>query len=99
MPTPSCSAASMIRRCFGTATVSPFSVMVTVSFCSFANCNSSVRYEPFGSDGDRRGLRAADQRQVFFAELLERARHWCRGRVAQHANRGARHVAAELDEL
>src|SRR5687768_8758456 len=100
MPTPSCSAASMIRRFFGTATVSPFSVMVTVSFCcSFANCNSSVRYEPSGSDGDRRGLRAADQRQVFFAELLERARDRCGGRVAQHANRRARHVTAELDEL
>src|SRR5687767_9541191 len=98
MPTPSCSAASMIRRFFGTATVIPFNVMVTVSFCSFANRNP-----PSGqsrrSDGDRRRLRAADQRQVFFPELLERARDRCSGRVAQNANRRARHVAAELDEL
>src|SRR5215208_5507095 len=99
MPMPSCSAASMIRRFFGTATVSPFNVMVTVSFRSFANDILRPVPDRCRSDGDRHGLRAADQGQVLVLELLDRARDGRCSRIAQHADRGPRHVPTQLEQL
>src|SRR5919109_4289936 len=99
MPMPSCSAASMIRRFFGTTAVTPFNVMVTVSFCSFATKPPPRGSPTARSDRNRRGHGAADQRQILVPELLDRARDRRGGGIAQEADRRAGHVAAELDQL
>src|SRR5690606_5979985 len=94
MPTPICSAASMMRRFFGTAACTPFRVMLTVSVCSLANV-----FLRAVSDGGRRGLRAADQGQILVLELRDRAGDRRGGRIAQHTDRRAGHVRTDLEQI
>src|SRR3990170_6212186 len=84
----------MIRRFFGTAACTPFTVMLTVSVCSLANVLLRAV-----SDGRRRGLRAADQGQVLVLELCDRAGDRRCRRIAQHADRRTGHVRADLQQV
>src|SRR5690606_12757833 len=111
IPTPAFSAASMIRVPFGTSTCTPLIVQVTVSFASLAPTSvlpvairaisATVRHGPAHSDRRQARILArfgADQSQVVVPELLDRTRDRRRGGIAQHADRGAGHVRADLQQ-
>src|SRR3990172_4808644 len=90
MPTPTCSAASMMRAPFGTAVTMPLIVTCTVSLDSFAIS--------LPSDRGRHGRAPTDQCQVLILELRQRADHRGGRRIAEHADRRPRHVPAQVDE-
>src|SRR5690606_29347524 len=112
MPTPARSAASMMRVPLGTSTCRPLIVQVTVSFCSLViRVLRALARLPGGGealspdprrrlDGHRGGgaHAVADVGEVLLAELPDRAGNGCRRRVAEHADRGARHVLPDVEQ-